>query len=113
MHPSNAVVGEEMSFPSSVVYPTLIFLAGLAALAVPLLLPVAASAQRSPAKTVRLVVPFAPGGSTAIIGRTVAQKLTELWGQTVIVDNRPGGSTVIGTDIVAKSPPDGHTLLVT
>ena len=58
-------------------------------------------------------MPFAPGGSTDIIGRTVAQKLTELWGQPVIVDNRPGGSTVIGTDIVAKAPPDGHTLLVT
>ena len=72
-----------------------------------------AFAQSYPAKTVRFVVPFAPGGSTDIIGRTVAQKLTEMWGQTVIVDNRPGGSTVIGTDIVAKSPPDGHTLLVT
>ena len=81
----------------------------LAALAVPSL----AVAQAYPAKTVRLVVPFAPGGSTDIIGRTVAQKLTEMWNQTVIVDNRPGGSTVIGTDIVAKSPPDGHTLLVT
>src|SRR5688572_28239622 len=72
-----------------------------------------AGAQTFPAKSVRLIVPFAPGGSTDIIGRTIAQKLTEAWGQTVIVDNRPGGSTVIGTDIVAKSPPDGHTLLVT
>ena len=73
----------------------------------------AAQAQTYPSKTVRLVVPFAAGGSTDIIGRVLAQKLTEAWGQQVIVDNRPGGSTVIGTDIVAKSPPDGHVLLVT
>ncbi len=73
----------------------------------------AAHAQNYPSKTVRLVVPFAAGGSTDIIGRVLAQKLTEAWGQQVIVDNRPGGSTVIGTDIVAKSPPDGHVLLVT
>ena len=72
-----------------------------------------AHAQNYPSKTVRLVVPFAAGGSTDIIGRVLAQKLTEAWGQQVIVDNRPGGSTVIGTDIVAKSPPDGHVLLVT
>ncbi|RPJ47416.1 MAG: tripartite tricarboxylate transporter substrate binding protein [Betaproteobacteria bacterium] len=73
----------------------------------------AAQAQTYPAKTVRLIVPFAAGGSTDIMGRLVAQKLSEAWGQQVIVDNRPGGSTVIGTDIVAKSAPDGHTLLVT
>ena len=73
----------------------------------------AALAQGYPGKTVRLIVPFAAGGSTDIIGRVLAQKLTEAWGQQVIVDNRPGGSTVIGTDIVAKSAPDGHTLLVT
>ncbi len=72
-----------------------------------------AHAQNYPSKTVRLIVPFAAGGSTDIIGRVLAQKLTEAWGQQVIVDNRPGGSTVIGTDIVAKSAPDGHTLLVT
>jgi len=73
----------------------------------------AALAQNYPSKTVRLIVPFAAGGSTDIMGRLVAQKLSDTWGQQVIVDNRPGGSTVIGTDIVAKSAPDGHTLLVT
>ena len=72
-----------------------------------------AQAQNYPVKAVRLVVPFAAGGSTDIIGRVIAQKLNEMWGQPVLVDNRAGGSTVIGTDIVAKSPPDGHTLLVT
>jgi tripartite-type tricarboxylate transporter receptor subunit TctC len=72
-----------------------------------------AKAQTFPNKTVRLVVPFAAGGSTDIIGRTVGQKLSEIWGQPVVVDNRPGGSTVIGTDLVAKAPPDGHTMLIT
>jgi tripartite-type tricarboxylate transporter receptor subunit TctC len=72
-----------------------------------------ALAQAYPSKAVRLIVPFAAGGSTDIIGRTIAQKLNETWGQPVLVDNRPGGSTVIGTDVVAKSAPDGYTLLVT
>ena len=72
-----------------------------------------AQAQTYPSRVVRLVVPFTAGGSTDIVGRTVGQKLAELWGQPVVVDNRPGGSTVIGTDIAAKAPPDGYTLLVT
>ena len=75
--------------------------------------PLTVLAQAYPSKAVRLVVPFAAGGSTDIVARTLAPRLTEMWGQTVVVDNRPGGSTVIGTEIVAKSPPDGHTLLVT
>ncbi len=70
-------------------------------------------AQNYPSKPVRLIVPFAAGGSTDVIARILAPKLSEVWGQQVLVDNRPGGNTVIGTDIVAKSPPDGHVLLVT
>ncbi len=70
-------------------------------------------AQSFPNKAVRMVVPFPAGGSTDIVGRTVAQKLSEMWGQPVVVDNRPGGGTSIGTDAVAKAAPDGYTLLVT
>jgi tripartite-type tricarboxylate transporter receptor subunit TctC len=74
--------------------------------------PSPASAQAYPARPLRIVVPFAPGGPNDILARLIGQKITESWGQQVIVDNRPGGATVIGTEIAAKSPPDGYTLLI-
>ena len=73
-------------------------------------LPVAA--QNYPTKAVRLVSPFPPGGSVDVVGRILAAKLTESLGQQVIVDNRSGASGIVGTEIVAKSPPDGYTLLI-
>jgi tripartite-type tricarboxylate transporter receptor subunit TctC len=72
-----------------------------------------ATAQTYPVKSVRIVVGLAPGGTTDVVSRILAQRLGEAWGQTVVVDNRPGASGMIGGDLVAKSPPDGYTLLIT
>jgi tripartite-type tricarboxylate transporter receptor subunit TctC len=70
-------------------------------------------AQGFPAKPVRIIVPYAPAGGTDIITRSLAQKMTESTGQQVIVENRPGANGIIGTDIVAKSAPDGYMLVMT
>jgi tripartite-type tricarboxylate transporter receptor subunit TctC len=70
------------------------------------------SAESYPSKPIRFVVPFAPGGTTDIIARLLGQKLTEDLGQPVIIDIRGGAGSMIGTEIAAKSPPDGHTLLL-
>lgn len=67
--------------------------------------------QDYPNKPIRLIVPYAPGGSTTFTSRLVGQRLTEAWGQQVIIDNRPGANTVIGTELAVKSRPDGYTLL--
>lgn len=72
----------------------------------------AAAAGDFPDKPVRMVIPLAPGGGSDIVGRIVAQGLTEHWGKSVVVDNRPGAGSVVGTSIVAKTPGDGYTLLV-
>ena len=74
------------------------------------LAPALAAAQAFPSKPVRVIVPFPPGGATDIIARMVAAKMQQTWGQPVIVESKPGAGTVVGTDFVAKSPPDGHTL---
>lgn len=72
-----------------------------------------AQSQAYPNKPIRIVVPYPPGGFNDTLARTVGAKLQAAWGQPVVVDNRPGGGTVIGTDSVAKAPADGYTLLVT
>lgn len=69
-------------------------------------------AQEFPAKPIKMVVPFPAGGGTDVVGRLFAQKLADLWKQPVIADNRPGANTIIGSDVVAKSPADGYTWLV-
>jgi tripartite-type tricarboxylate transporter receptor subunit TctC len=74
--------------------------------------PIAASAQDYPNRPITLVVPFPPGGSTSIVGRTVADKMSEAIGQPIVVDNRGGAGGTIGTRGVAKSPPDGYTILL-
>jgi tripartite-type tricarboxylate transporter receptor subunit TctC len=76
-------------------------------------LPILVGAQNYPNKPIRLVVPYAPGGAVDVLGRPVAQKLSELLGQSVIVDNKPGANATLGTDNVARSPGDGYSILLT
>lgn len=78
-----------------------------------LLFAASSGAQNYPVKPVRIIVPYPPGGGTDVVARTLAQKMTEVMGQQVIVDNRPGANSIIGSDLVAKAAPDGYTALIT
>jgi tripartite-type tricarboxylate transporter receptor subunit TctC len=73
---------------------------------------VAVAQERYPSRTVRIIVPTSAGGVTDVLGRVIAQGLTQAWGQPVIVDNRPGADQIIGTEAAARSAPDGYTLMV-
>lgn len=88
-----------------------VFAATLITLALPWAAPATAQ-DRWPTKPVRMVVPFAPGGSTDVVARMVGQKLAVLWGQPVVIENRAGAGGNVGADVVAKSPADGYTLLM-
>jgi len=72
-----------------------------------------AFAQSYPSKNIRIIVPYAPGGTSDILARQIGPKLTEAWGQAVVVENKPGANGNVGADFVAKSPADGYTLLLT
>ncbi len=74
------------------------------------LAPLVSAAQNYPTRALRLMVPFPPGGATDIVGRLVSAKMQDVWGQPVVVENKPGAGTVVGTEYVAKSAPDGYTL---
>jgi tripartite-type tricarboxylate transporter receptor subunit TctC len=85
------------------------------AIAVLVLMPFAAlqsEAQQYPSKPVRLVVPYATGGTTDVLARLLSPRLSEAWGQSVVVENRAGANGNVGSDLVAKAPADGYTLLV-
>lgn len=69
--------------------------------------------QNYPNKPIRVIVPYGPGGGGDVLSRVIGQRLTEIWGQQIVVDNRGGGGAVIGTDMAAKAVPDGYTLLLT
>jgi tripartite-type tricarboxylate transporter receptor subunit TctC len=87
------------------------FLGALLAAALVLASP-AARAQSYPSRQITLIIPFTPGGSNDLVGRAIGKKLSEVWGQPVVVENRGGGGAVIGAAAVAKAPPDGYTLLL-
>src|SRR5947209_6102678 len=91
----------------------MLYLKVLCALCVIVLSGGVACAQSYPTKPVHIIVPFAPGGITDIVARALAQRLTQEWGQQLIVENKPGGTGQVGAETVAKAPPDGYTLLVT
>jgi tripartite-type tricarboxylate transporter receptor subunit TctC len=79
---------------------------------IPVFTAMAVHAQSYPSKPIKIVVPYPPGGFNDTLGRTLAAKFTESWGQPAVVENKPGANTLIGSDYVAKAPPDGYTLLI-
>src|SRR5258706_16116839 len=83
------------------------FVAALLALAA-----LAAGAQSWPARPVKIIVPFAPGGPADIYARAIGEKLQAVLGQPIVIEDKPGGGSIVGTDFVAKSTPDGYTLLM-
>jgi len=89
-------------------------LTALLGLLSPVLVPAPVQAQTSyPSRPISVIVPYSPGTGIDILGRVIAQKLSERWATGAVVDNKPGASSNIGTEIVAKAAPDGHTLLMT
>jgi tripartite-type tricarboxylate transporter receptor subunit TctC len=75
-------------------------------------LAISASAQQYPSKPIRIIIPFGAGGPSDLLARTVGQKLTEAWGQQVLTDNRPGANGMVGSELAARSAPDGYTLVM-
>src|ERR1700757_1595153 len=88
------------------------FGARLAALAALTLLAASAAAQQWPTRPVKLIVAYPPGGSSDLMARIVAAKFADLWGQQVLVENKPGAAGAIGTDYAAKQPPDGYSFMI-
>ncbi|MFN7752505.1 MAG: Bug family tripartite tricarboxylate transporter substrate binding protein [Pseudomonadota bacterium] len=86
---------------------------GVASVAMSGVVPAAEPVAKYPQRPVRVIIPLAPGGGSDIVGRIAASALTERWGETVIVDNRPGAGSAVGTLLAVRAAPDGHTLLVT
>ena len=89
-----------------------ILLKGLVACCAGLMLATAGAQSAYPSKPIRIIVPFPPGGGSDMVARIVSARLSESWKQPVLVDNRPGGNTIIAAEVAAKSPPDGYTLFV-
>ena len=101
-----------MTLPRRVLLATA-YAAALAALSLsPVALKAQSEADKYPARPIRIIVPFAPGGSVEVVARLIGQDLTDAWGQPVVVETRPGGGTMIGTQVAARAEPDGYTLLV-
>jgi tripartite-type tricarboxylate transporter receptor subunit TctC len=107
------MIAAEGNRPMSEIATRIVLAAWAAASAMPLMsINGSVQAQDYPTRPVRFVVPYVPGGGVDFVGRTLAQKLSESWAHAVIVDNRPGGGTHIGSELVARAAPDGYTLLV-